>query len=272
MRFQRPLNIAAMIAWLGLALTAAAHDTWLSPSTYTASPGDRVAFHLTSGMKFPELDYAIKPERVANGAVRFAGETTELKEFVRAEHALQFERAFTEAGVATVWLQLSPKELELTDDKVAEYLDEIRASEETRRAWAAQKGKQKWQERYTKCAKTCVAIGDAQSDSSWSQPVGLRLEVLPLTNPTTLRRGEEAKFKLLRNGQPLANAAIVLHFKESRDAAFQTTDVEGLVTFRFDKSGAALLSSVYLQPATDGPKWESEFATFSFEVKPIGSP
>lgn len=254
-------------ACLSICPAAIAHDTWISPSTYAARRGETISFDLTSGMRFPILDAAVKPERVAKAGFVLAAKAGELSGFKSGEKSLRFERAFDADGVAIVWLQLSPKDIELTDEDVAHYLEEARASGEVQRAWSAQKGKRKWKELYTKCAKTCVAIGDTEDDRSWTQPVGMPLEFVPLTNPTALRVGSEAKFKLLRNGRPLADAAVAVHEADGSGAEYATTDAEGAVTFRFGHHGPAMLATVHLRPPAQGKPWESEFSTLTFWVK-----
>jgi uncharacterized GH25 family protein len=244
-----------------------AHDTWLSPSTYSADVGKAVKFDLTSGMEFPKLDAAIKPERVQQARWRLGTDEGELKDSKSGAHALQFERSFGKAGVATVWLQLRPKDIELSDDDVAHYLEEAHAPDEVQRAWAAQKGREKWKELYTKCAKTCLAVGKAEGDRSWAEPVGIALEFVPMADPTTLRAGQPAKFKLLRNGQPLANAAVALHHEGDAGPRFSNTDAQGVVTVTFDTPGPTMLATVYLRPPASGKPWESEFSTLTFDVK-----
>jgi uncharacterized GH25 family protein len=252
---------------LALAADCFAHDTWLSPSTYSTEVGKAVAFDLTSGMEFPTLDAAIKPERVAKAGFRIADEGGTITEFKPAEHALRTQRQFAKQGVATVWLQLKARDIELSDDDVAHYLEEAHAPDEVQRAWAAQKGREKWKELYTKCAKTCLKVGNAEGDRSWAEPVGMALEFVPLADPTTLRAGEPAKFKLLRNGEPLGHAAVALHSEGDAGPRFEKTDAQGVVTFTFDKPGPTMLATVYLRPPASGKPWESEFSTLTFHVK-----
>ena len=259
---------ATLLCLLLCVANSFAHDTWLSPSSYSADVGRAITFDLTSGMEFPALDAPIKPERVAKAGFRIGGQEGELTEFKSGEKALRTERTFATTGAATVWLQLGAKDIELTDDDVAHYLEEIRAPEEVERAWAAQKGREKWKELYTKCAKTCVAVGKAEGDRSWLEPAGMALEFVPLADPTQLRAGHEGKFKLLRNGNPLAKTAVALHVEGDKGPRYETTDAEGVVTFALDKAGPTMLATVHLRPPAAGKPWESEFSTFTFEVKP----
>ena len=169
-----------------------AHDTWLSPSTYSARETDTITFDLTSGMEFPTLDAGPKPERVAKAGARISGEEREIPELKPGANALRLAHSFGKTGTAVAWVQLKPKEIELSDEDVAHYLEEAHAPADVQQAWAEQKGRAKWKELYTKCAKTCLRVGDAAEDRSWAEPVGMALEFVPLADPTTLRVGQQA--------------------------------------------------------------------------------
>lgn len=245
-----------------------AHDTWIVPSTFATAAGKEVRFDITSGMKFPALDAGPKADRIAKAGFRLGSKTGDLKDFFGSKEALRVSRSFDENGVAIAWLQSLPKQLELTDEQVAEYLEEARAPSDIRSAWERQKGKAKWKEEYIKYAKTAVAVGNAASDESWNQPVGLILEIVPLSNPTTIKAGQSVAFKMLRDGKPLPNAALALVREGSEERVYQTTNAEGVATFPFTKAGKHLLTTMILEsPTSDPPLWHSNFSTFTLEVR-----
>ncbi len=111
-----------------------------------------------------------------------------------------------------------------------------------------------------KCAKTFLLVGEAPSDESWKQPVAMPLEIVPVTDPTTLKRGEKATFQLLENGEPLPNLALGL-ISERGVRSFQTTDAEGRATFAIDQAGRALFFAVHLQ--WQDTEWQSNFTTLT---------
>lgn len=235
---------------------------------FATAAGKEVRFEITSGMKYPALDVGPKADRIAKAGFRLGSETGELNAFVTSKEALRFTRSFAGDGVATVWLQSLPKQLELTDEQVAEYLKEARAPSDIRSAWERQKGKAKWKEEYIKCAKTAVAVGNAAGDESWNQPVGLNLEIVPVGNPTTIKAGETVAFKMLRNGKPLSNASLALVREGSEERVYQTTNAEGVATFAFTQPGKHLLSAMILEVPTSEPLlWHSNFSTFTLEVR-----
>lgn len=258
------LSLASILLAL-MSGIASAHDTWLLSDQSEVAPNARVTFELTSGMKFPALEVGPKPDRIARAGYRVGGESGELKEFRAGEKALGLTTSFAKEGVATVWLQALPKVLELTDEQVAEYLEEIRAPEDVRSVWERHKPGEKWKEEYVKCAKTCIAVGHAEGDNSWSEPVGLMLEILPTTNPTTLKAGEKATFRLLRNSQPLPECAIALVAAGTDERVYETTDAQGNATFALSKPGKFLLASTLLTPGKEGA-WQSVFSTFTLEA------
>lgn len=257
---------SGLVLFTLLGSVALAHDTWLITDRIDVPANAKINIALTSGMKFPALEFGPKPERIAKAGFRLGAQNGELKEFTAGNEALRIETSFEKEGVATIWLQLLPKELELTDDKVAEYLDEIRATDEVRSAWARRKAGEKWKEEYTKCAKTCLAVGKAEDDRSWSEPVGLALEIVPVTNPTALKAGESAIIRLLRNGEPAANVAIALVQDGSDERVFQTTDANGVATFTIPKPGKYLLATTLLRPGKESGSWRSVFSTFTLQV------
>lgn len=244
----------------------AAHETWLEPATFASAPGAKVAFSLTSGMKFPELDYAIRPERIALARFRLGATTADLAKPTPGKSALRFEGSFPAEGLVTAWVTLAPKTLELSDEQVVEYFAEISAPPEVRARWANLKGHLKWKETYTKCGKTFLLVGKTSSDESWKEPVGMPLEIVPLNDPTSLKVGEKAAFQLLKDGRPLSDIALGLIAEKSGRRDFQTTDSEGRATFPLDQTGRALLYAVHLQWRDD--QWQSNFTTLTVQVAP----
>src|SRR6185295_11899495 len=192
----------SLILALVLTSPALAHDTWLLARLGAVSPGTAVTLDLTSGMAFPANETAIKPERISRAAVRLAGETADLKDRHAAAASLELTALLSKPGVATLWVELAPKSIDLTAEQVKEYLDEIGAPEAVRRAWQEMPAPRRWRELYSKHAKAYVRIGEPADDRSWAEPVGMGLEIVPEKDPTTLRPGDELPVRILRNGVP----------------------------------------------------------------------
>ncbi len=248
--------------------TVWAHETWLAPRQSAVAPGATVLLDLTSGMSFPVLETAIKPERVAQARYRLNGQTGELTTDPSAPKSLLFNARLATEGVAVCWVELKPRALELTPKQVAEYFAEINASPAIRQAWAANVGPaRRWRELYTKHAKTFVRVGAPVSDRSWAEPVGLAFEIVPERDPTTLRAGDELPVRVLQAGTPLADFPLGLAHAGSGHGVFQRTDAQGRVRFNLARAGRWLLYGTELRPSTKPEtEWESDFTTLTIEL------
>jgi uncharacterized GH25 family protein len=260
-----------LLSWTLLALTlsipALAHDTWLLARPSTARPGAEVVLELTSGMAFPAPETAIKPDRVARAGVRLAGTTSDLEGRRSAAKFLQFKAQPAKPGVATLWVGLAPKSIELKPAEVKEYLDEIGAPEAVRKAWREQ-NPQRWRELYTKHAKTFVRVGQPAGDRSWGEPVGLALEIVPEKDPTALRPGEDLPLRVLLQGKPVPSFSVALVRQGEAHGLLKTTDAQGRVAFPIAKAGRWLLRATDVRRSSKpGADWESDFATLTFEVR-----
>ncbi len=251
----------------GLTITALAHDTWLIPDKFNVAPNSTVTLDMTSGMEFPKLDVGPKPERVQSAKCRLAGNTFDITNKIAASNSLQFKAELPETGIATFWVKLPPRSLELKPEQVKEYLDEVDAPESLRKQWAEMKP-QRWRESYTKHPKTFARVGEPRADTSWAERVGMFLEIVPETDPTVLKVGDELAVRVLKDGQPFAAFSLNAVSADDKKGETRKTDAAGRVSFRLTKEGRWLFRGTDIrkssQPEID---WESDFATLTLEVK-----
>lgn len=263
---RKPILLVFVLLVGMIATTVLGHDTWLLPRRMTVAPGSLVRLDLTSGMAFPTLDHAIAAERVIAARYRLGGKTLELEKRRAAAKSLQFSVNLKETGVATLWVVLKPRALDLKPGVVPEYLDEIGASEEIRQGWKNSTTK-RWREVYQKHAKTFVLVGKPEGDRSWAEPVGMALEIVPEKDPTALRVGDEFPVRVLKQGAPLAGFPVGLVCEGDKHGTLQKTNTEGRVTFKLSKAGRWLLRGTELRKATQPESdWESDFTTLTFAV------
>jgi hypothetical protein len=259
------LRAGFVFAALGLAVTAHAHDTWLRPLAAEAPVGGTLRAHLTSGMQFPVLEYAVLRPRIARADVRLAGVVTKVASFQPAKRSLTLAAPVPQAGIATLALALAPKRLTLDEAHVAEYLEEIGMTESILPIWRALPATRRWAETYRKLAKTFVRVGDpAAPDASGQEPAGLPLEIVPESDPTGLHAGDALGVRLLKDGAALPSLAIAAVHDGHRTLV--TTDAEGRARFTLAGAGPWLFAATELRRRPDG-EWDSDFTTMAVEVK-----
>ena len=250
-----------------LSTAAQAHDTWLIPDQFKVAAKSGITLDLTSGMEFPKLDTGPKPERVEGALCRLAGQMSDVTTKSAAPNSLQFKTELVDDGIATIWVELPNRSIELKPEEVKEYLDEVDAPEALRKQWAEMKDP-RWRESYSKHAKTFVQVGDPDADLSWQEPVGLPLEIVPEKDPTALKAGDDFPVRVLKQGKPFANFSLNAIAAGETKGETRKTDAEGRATFRLGKKGRWLFRGTDIrkssQPDTD---WESDFTTLTLEVK-----
>ncbi|MGE5232853.1 MAG: DUF4198 domain-containing protein [Acidobacteriota bacterium] len=254
--------VALVLCWSATA--ARAHDTWLLPLGADVALSQEALLDLSSGMEFPRLDTAIAPERVASAECRLAGARLPLARS-GVPGALRLRTRPTTPGLATCGVGLLPRRLELRPAEVEEYLAEIGAPAEIRRIWRSGSGR--WVEQYTKHAKSFVRVG-GKSDGTWAEPLGLGLELVPESDPTTLAAGSRLEVRALRAGQPAAGLAIGVVRAGETKAQLVSTGADGRATFELARPGRYLVRATLLRPASEpGLDWVSDFTTLTLFVR-----
>ncbi len=223
-----------------------------------------MSLELTSGMAFPNLESAIRPERLRGASLRVAGQTRPLAKRA-GKKALYLSGSGGGPGVAVAWVELHPRPLELTPAQVEEYLEEIGEAERVGSRWAQRPEPKRWRETYRKLAKTVFRVGTpAAEDESWRDPVGLPLEIVPETSPTLVAPGGVFSVLVLKEGRPFPDFALAA-VPAAGKRLLQRTDAKGRASFVLDRSGPWMLAGVDLRPRKDGD-WESDFTTLTFVV------
>ena len=257
--------VAALAAAGGLR----AHDTWLQPERFAATPGATLGLDLTSADGFVGFETAIKPERVARTLGRLGDGEVKLGPAAATERTLRFPVTLTQPGVAVLGLELKPRLLELEAEKIETYFREIHAGDELRETWAAVPEPRRWRESYVKNVKTFVRVGEpAAGERAWAEPLGLALEIVPERDPTALREGEVLPVRVLRGGQPLAGFVLAYVSAGETREHVAVTDAEGRASAVLDARGAWLVHGTDLRRATAADReWDSDFTTMVVEVR-----
>jgi uncharacterized GH25 family protein len=266
MRIRIAVCTSALV--LIVASLAAAHDTWLLPSKADVAVGERVTLDMTSGMAFPKNESAIDSLRVSEARMRLGAETTALRMRPGGKTSLRFIATPGRTGIATIWVRLKPRTLELTPNQVREYLAEIGAPDSIRVLYGPNSPPRRWREQYTKYAKTVISVGRAAVDSNWATPAGLGLEIVPLSNPARLAAGDTLVVRVLRGGIPAANFSVGDVTEAEHSDRLTRTNEAGLAHLVARKAGRWMLRGTDLRRAVADSTidWRSEFTTLTLFV------
>lgn len=125
--------------------------------------------------------------------------------------------------------------------------------------------------------ETYVTLGDTTTEIF--APTGVGIELVPVTHPNDLVAGEEASFKLVRNGAALADAEVTIvrggiRYRNNPEEVTVKTDAEGGFSTTWPEAGMYWVSTSW-RPADapqgggrNGPPVESASYTVVLEVLP----
>jgi uncharacterized GH25 family protein len=244
-----------------------AHDTWLVADQLRVAPKTTVTLDLTSGVEFPKLDVAPKRETIPNASVRLAGRTLEISDISAAPNSLQFKTELGQSGVAAIWIKLASRTLELKPEQVKMFNEEVNAPDALQKEYADMPEPKRWRGTSTKHPKTFVRVGDAKSDMSWKEPVGLFLEIIPEKDPTALQVGDEFPVRVLRDGAPFADFPLNAVSADDKEGKTQKTDTAGRASFKVGTPGRWLLRGVEARKSTQPDmNFDAKSTTLTFEV------
>lgn len=114
--------------------------------------------------------------------------------------------------------------------------------------------------------------GQTHSKNLWqwhdrfTQPLGDKMELVPLKNPLALKVGDKLPFQVLYDGKPLAGAMVSAEGVEKDSLK---TDADGRAEITIAKSGLNVVKANRKTPTPNDPDADqfSETAGISFEVK-----
>jgi uncharacterized GH25 family protein len=221
----KAIRLAAALAF-ALAVwpaAAGAHDFWLSEVEAVA--GRPPTITLGYGHNFPVGEDI--PEE--NLSTRFQGFSIEgpggRSGLSRgAEAKLLVGGKPLEEGIYVVWGDATPLFLTQTTEGWS-----IRAKDEAENPLASNLS--------AKHAKTVIRVGAGGGDL-WSRPVGQKLEIVPLADPTSLAAGARLPVRILFRGLPLASAKVDAFAEGAGTAAASAvTGADGAAEIPLDRAG-----------------------------------
>ncbi|MCY7315651.1 MAG: DUF4198 domain-containing protein [Rubrivivax sp.] len=248
----------AILATLLATTAAQAHDTWFEPLAGPRGAAPRIVV-LGTGNRFPVRETAVAPQYfAAQGCERAEAGKASLRTLDLLPDGT---RLLAPPDAARCWVQLQPLEIEIDDDKVELYLDEIQAGPGLRSAWAAQRARGvRWSERYSKHARIDFGPGAART-----VPMAMDL-VWEHAGP------DGHRFVVLRDGQPLAGQPLELQNADAAIGIWRHSDAQGRITLPALPPGRWLLRGTDLRASPDRPgAWDSRFVTLAFETGTVAA-
>ncbi len=245
------------------------HDTWLL--TMPGADGRGVSgLSLRTGTDFPRSENAVAAANATGWLVPAVGARRRLDGFREAsdDRALVCPLVDLGEGVHVAAIDTAPQRIAMDAKKFNDYLlhdglphvlaARMDAGEEAADAT----------EQYRKCAKVVFRTGDGSG--RFAEPVGQRLEILPLEDPTLLAPRKTLPVRVLFDGAPLVRANLCWDLPGNGEdlAGCTWTDERGEALVPIVRPGWTTLRLVHMtRPRATGYEYESLWASCSFVVR-----
>lgn len=250
-----------------------AHEFWLLPPRFFVAPGTRINLHVFVGENFTGSRWPGKPSRLTSFVHYAPNDTADLTKSATRQDTLSTSVDVIQPGVHLLAFSTTNAFIELDAEKFNAYLKQDGLEQVSYLRQQRGETQKPGRELYRRCAKTLVQVGPASRDTSrvHSRMTGQPLEIIPEQNPYALTPDASLTCLVVYNGKPLP--ATLVHVWQ-RTAGQPTrvsklyTNKNGRVLFRLNSPGNYMVSSVYMEAASDrkAADWQSTWATLTFGI------
>lgn len=267
---------------LGLlaSVSAHAHEFWFapvqSPQAQHATVSATVSLRLEVGESFVGDAAGFSQRQCAKMQLHTFRAQTDLKPFLSADTTEpEVLLAIGNGGTHLVTFDSEPLHITLAADKFHAYLhdeglDFVKTQRET-----AGTADQPARERYYRNVKTIIQSGSVTrrgqpSDLTYAKRTGQRLEILPMSNPTSLGKGGTLGIKVEFDAKSLGGALVKAWHRHGQQLLIvrTRTSASGHAELTLPYAGGWMVSVVHMVPATDdaGVDWDSYWGNLSFSL------
>ncbi len=266
-------KLGGLFLLLTIAFIFSSHELFLKTDSHFLKPNTTGQLYLFNGT-FDTSENEITRDRIIDAKILGPGYTFEPADadFYGEKNVTYLNFTTGDAGTYVAGISTLPKILEMDAKAFNEYLDHEGLEgtiSERKEMKLTDKGAK---ERYSKHVKALLQVGK-MSSMDFMKPLNYPIEFVPLNNPYEIKMGESVAFKLLRNGQPLANQ--IVHYSTSKpgvdaheNESSTKTNANGIVVVKPTEKGKWYVATIHMEKKSgDAVDYESNWATLTFEIK-----
>jgi uncharacterized GH25 family protein len=264
--------LVGLLLSLILMLPALAHDLYLKLDNFFIGVNEKISIKILNG-SFQASEGAVNFARLQNASVISpTGTRTNPKEadFSKDDKTSFLNLQPTEEGNYVVGLSTMTREIDLEAKDFNEYLTEDGIPDTLAERKRKKELTKNVRERYSKHVKIIFQVGGKQSDS-YKTALGYPVEIIPVTNPYLLKKGDTFEFQCLKEGKPLINQFVMSGRDEGGKLVIGKnirTDRNGVAKIKLDGAGKWYVKFINMTRLSDPQiNFESKWATLTFEIK-----
>ena len=291
-----PIKLSGLIAILSCCYLGA-HETFFRPEKYKIRVDEPLKIKIFTG-SFDGSVFPMPPHKVKSLKLHTAAQSSELDSdgwlpIEKGSYVWRFSQrvaaklgrmdsresssylfSTSEEGTHIIGLELTPSRIGMEKPKYQSYLDNEAHLVFDLDKLGFTEPDDIVIESYTKIAKTIIQVGKKTTDNV-TQPIGQKVEIVPLTHPAEIKKGDTLSLKIFHDGVPLINHPLSVGrnagaLKLSIDTIeVHKSDESGIVTFPITHSGIWWANFIYIQTLPDNETMDfaSHWATLNFRIQ-----
>lgn len=241
-------------------LCVSAHEFWLQPDKYIYKKGEKLNIKFRVGENFEGENWNNNRSKINFLKLYSNGTTKNLAPLISDNMGDSLQLTLPDDGTMMIVYNGLNSFIELEAAKFNAYLEEDGLKDVTEYRKKHQETDSMGKEAYQRSVKTLLQVGN-KYDSTYLLKTDLPVDIIPLSNPYTIKEDQKLSAQILFNKKPLAFTLINIWHRENNKTARQqlTTNEFGEISFPVKKTGSWMLSTVKMVRLENEPKanWQS---------------
>jgi hypothetical protein len=265
------IQVTTAMAALGFAFVGVANAevTWAMPESLAVTPGATLTVSLARGPEFGSVGTAMPSTVVREVSSSVGGQPVLPGNFAVSGNMLRFSTTLPRPGIAVFVVTLRRMPLEIPAERVERHLRSLYASDDLRAEWRTFPAGRGWREWHTERLKTFVRVGQpGAEDHSWARAAPAGLDIVPESDPTALRAGQDFAVRVLADGGARAGCIVAFESQDQSREHVATTDESGRATASLDSAGIWLVQAIDVhRAASPQSDWQSDVVAMTVGVQ-----
>ena len=237
-----------------------AHEFWLQPDKFIYERGEAITIRFNVGENFEGENWTGDTSKIQNLDFYFNDVNDDLQAAMGTKKGDSVQLSLLDEGTAMVTFNSKNSFIELDSAKFNAYLLEDGLINAIEYRQEHNETDSMGHEFYQRSVKTIFQVG-AEFDNTFKQQTTLPLDIIPQTNPYTLKDDQSIHFKIFFQKKLLKNTLINVWHRENNKTTKEElkSDDSGEIEFPVKTSGEWMVSCVKMNRLENDPKaqWQS---------------
>jgi len=258
-----------IIAFVAISLLATAHEFWMQPKKFRYAVGEEVKIDFLVGENFSGENWDLTKHKVELAQVISAYGKKVLTPAIKPTKGNNLTYKLANEGTHLFSITSNEAYIELEAPKFNAYLEEDGLDEILALRKKNNQLDKPSRENYSRYAKLLVQSGN-KNDDVFKRKLGLKVEIIPLQNPYTLKSGDYLECEVQYEGKPLPHQLVKVWGFIGNTAFLQNvyTENDGRLKFPISNTGPWMVSFVKMIESTKpNIDYESMWASLVFGIE-----